>query len=126
MARQVMMPQKKNDMSQLLQMGGTVAGGILGGLAGGPAGAIGGASGGGALAGSVGNMVGIDGGGSAMERRLQAQASPTQTPQVEDPMTALQNARVALAQQPKEIQQEYTPILQAAMLKAKRGNGGIA
>lgn len=122
MAAQVMMPQKKkSDASQLLEIGGTVAGGVLGGVFGGPAGAIGGASAGGNLAGSVGGMLGADNGGGAMGRRMQ-QANPTPSaPQVEDPIQALEQSRIALASAPPEIQQEYTPAIQAALFKARRG-----
>ena len=114
MAAQVNVPQKEDKTGKLLQIGGAVAGGILGG----PAGIALGSQ----LGGMAGNL-------TAAERRaqqLQAGQSQAQVPTVQDPMSAIQEARIALASQPEDIQKEFGPTLQAAYLKARRGNGGVA
>ena len=72
---------------------------------------------------SVGRDLMADNPQSPMERRYNSMAQP---PPVEDPMKALEDARVALAGQPPEVQQQYLPAIQAAQLKARRDSGGMA
>lgn len=140
---QVNMPQKKSAMQQIgqylplagLAVGGLAGSGALGTSAAGAVGAGGGegimSSIGGALKGaSAGSnfgstagqglqLLGSDSQPSAVERRMQG----VQAPQLPDQQAAINNARIALMDQPKEIQQQYMPMLTAASLKLRRDQG---
>lgn len=119
MATQVQMPQKEDKLSKLLTVGGAIAGGI-GGSAGGPMGAVQGAGAGASLGGVVGGLAQSgQGQPSAVERRMGIQA-PQAAP-AEDPTKALQEAQLALQSQPQDVQQQYAPMIQAAMLRLRRG-----
>lgn len=140
---QVNMPQKKSAMQQIgqylplagLAVGGLAGSGALGTAAAGAVGAGGGegimSSIGGALKGaSAGSnlgstagqglqLLGSDSQPSAVERRMQG----VQAPQLPDQQAAINNARIALQDQPKEVQQQYMPMLTAAALKLRRDQG---
>lgn len=125
MAVQVRQPTKDDNTGKLLKLGAMAAGAAL---TGGTAGAmLGGALTGGAAADVGMNLLGSNSqpsqGASPMERRYNSMAQP---PPVQDPMKALEDARVALAGQPPEVQQQYLPAIQAAQLKARRDSGGMA
>lgn len=113
MAVEVRKPQKKqNELGQLLP----IAGAVIGGMSAGPGGAMAGASQGAALgqlgAGALSMAEGQQqqsGGVSAAERRLTPQAMPL--PQEQDPMQAIQEAQVALANLPPEQQKQFGPAL---------------
>lgn len=127
MATQVAMPeqrQKENSLGKILQLGGAVAGGIAG-SAGGPMGAIQGAGAGAALGGAAGGLL-AGNNQTAVQRRMGLQTSQGQNvPQAPDPMSAINEARTALVSAPPELQQEYAPALQAAMLQARRQQGVV-
>lgn len=140
---QVNVPQKKSAMQQIgqylplagLAVGGLAGAGVMGAEAAGAVGASGGegimASLGGALKGasagsSLGStagqglqMLGADNQPSAVERRMNG----VQMPQLPDQQAAINNARIALMDQPKEVQQQYMPMLTAAALKLRRDQG---
>jgi hypothetical protein len=118
----VYVPQKKNPVQELFQIGGTVAGGIVGGIAGGPPGAVGGAVAGNALGGFAGQqasptkqMPGSSGGGesAAMARAAQMKS--------QDSLASLKQAEAALPQVPEAVRQQYAgPIIQARMLEERK------
>ena len=121
MAVQVYMPQKEDKLGKILQIGGAIGGGVLG-AGGGPMGIIKGAGAGASLGGLAGGMLSQDQGPSAVERRMGTSGiQAPQAPPAEDPQAVMRDAMIALRDQPKEVQQDYAPQLQAAMLKMRRG-----
>lgn len=113
MAQQVNPVRKKDDTAMLLQLGGTAAGAAFGG----PAGA-----GIGSQLGGIAGQAATDGGEGRMAA-IQRRSGNYQTPQMtaEDPSETLRKARMALASQPTQVQEQYGPMLQAAALKQRRG-----
>ena len=61
---------------------------------------------------------------SAMGRRLETSQGFDQAPQAQDPMQALQAARVELQSQPPEVRQQYEPSIRLAMIRSQRQQGG--
>lgn len=121
---QVIRPQTKSDLGEVLTLGGAIAGGVLG-SAGGPAGAAGGAALGGGLGGMASNMLEppkpqespLQGGGeSAAMLRRQQQMS-------QDSLGTLKAAEAQLPNLPESLRQQYAPaIVQARMMEQqKRG-----
>lgn len=124
---------EESGLGKFLQVAGGIAGGVVGGIGGGPAGAIGGATAGAGLGGMIGGAVdpakpgeveqpksfgSVDQPDSAMGRRL-AQAK-------EDRLVTLKKAEAALAQLPKELQEQYaSPIVSATMAEEKRRAMGM-
>lgn len=105
----IVQPQRSDPLSKLLPIGGAVAGG----MAGGPAGAMTGYSAGGMISGAVQQpqaQQADSGAGSALERY--------KTKLDDQPINALSNAQVAVAQLPEQQQAVYKPYLDAAMEKA--------
>ena len=119
MSVQVMQPKKDDTMSKVLKIG-AMAGGAL--ATGGTSMAmLGGGLAGGAAFDAGSSILGANNapaGSSAMDRR----AGP-QMPAVQDPVRALEDARVALASQPPEMQQQYGAPIMSALLQARRQQG---
>lgn len=110
-----------DQMMQLLPIAGAVGAGIATGGASIPA-TIGAMGTGAALGGAAqqgAQFLTQDDGMSAVERRM----GGTQAPQLPDQQKVLDNARIALASQPQEIQNQYMPMLNAASLKLRRETG---
>lgn len=127
---QVNMPQKQSNMSKagaLLPLAGAIGAGILAAPTGGASlaamPAIMSAAGTGAALGGVAQtgvgMLQTDNQPSAVERRMNG----VQAPQLPDQQAAINNARIALMEQPKEVQAQYMPVLTAAALKLRRDQG---
>src|SRR3990167_6500594 len=129
MAQVMKIPPKKSKVSQLLELGGTIAGGIIGGTAAGP----GGAAVGGAVGGSV---IGHSAGGIAVnileppkqEIGVEKQSTATalmrrQQQLAQDNLAVLNEAEQNLAYLPENLRQQYAPaIMQARYLEQqKRG-----
>lgn len=123
MTVQVLKP-KKQDFSQYLPVAGAAIGGIAGSIVPG-VGTMAGITAGstlGGLAGTASNMLSASSSGnSAVDRRMAA--ASTAVPPVQDPMKAIEDARLALSTQPDNIQQQYSPMLAAAALKLRRDSG---
>jgi hypothetical protein len=112
---QIYKPQKKSDgLGEIL----TIGGGIVGGIYGGPGGAMAGAQ----LGGMAGNMMADNSEspnvGEAASRRLGGDAQPMQ--QVDDPMTTVEKARIAVANLPPDQQAIFAPALQTGMAALRR------
>lgn len=106
-------------MQKALQIGGLIAGAATANP--GLGAAISGAGTGAALGGTLGGLLGSrDSGSTAVERRMGG-APSVQAPPAEDPQKVLQESMLALQSQPKDVQAQYAPQLQAAMLKLNRG-----
>lgn len=128
---QVLMPQKKNNDSELFQLAGGIAGGILGTGVGGPgAGTAAGAALGSQLGGTAGNLltqtpsqgqspsIGGEGQAAAMARRQQQMS--------QDNLATLKQAEGQLPQLPEELRQQYAPaIVQARMMEEKKRGGMV-
>jgi hypothetical protein len=125
MARQIETPQmmaikgRQGSGSGMGQALGTIAGGVVGALAGRtPGAAATGASLGGSLGGAIGGEIGDKGKPgaqglgsptvSAAQRRVE-----NPSPQAEDPISTIEQARMALSSLPPEQQKEFGPILTA-------------
>lgn len=127
MAAQVNMPKKENPLGKILPLAGALAAGAAaiptGGMSLAALPAVLGAAGAGQAAGSLGaNILGANKQGpSAVERRMGMGAQMPQAAPAEDPQKILQESMFALKQQPPEVQKQYGPTLQAAMLKLNRG-----
>lgn len=119
---QIIMPKKQNPLEKILPATGAVIGGILG-SEGGAAGAAQGASLGGSLGSFGANMFSSNDQPqqqmSAVDRRMQG----GQMPALPDQRAAINNARLELANQSPEVQQQYMPMLTAAALKLRRDQG---
>lgn len=107
---------------------GAVVGGVLGGVysggAGTATGAISGAQMGSQIGGMAGNLLGQNSAPSEnvdnpLARRISA-SPKTFHAETEDPRVALEEANIALAQQPPEVRQQYEPAIKAALLKSRR------
>jgi outer membrane lipoprotein SlyB len=112
--------KKKTKATDLLPLAGTIAGGVVGGMAGGPMGAVTGASAGGQLGSVAGGALASNEQPNAIQRRM----GGIEIPQASDQnaqLAQLQEARIALASQPVDVQKQYDPTLQAAMLRIRRG-----
>lgn len=120
---QIMMPKKENPISKLLTAGGMIAGGIMG-AEGGPASAAQGAALGASLGSTVsGFMAPQDQGQQGIQTSAVSRRLSGQMPQLPDQQAAINNARIALMDQPQELQQQYMPMLTAAALKLRRDQG---
>lgn len=126
--------KKRSDFSKIFEQAAPIVGSVVGGIYGGPAGA----SAGGALGKQFGGQIGdtfappsISGGGmetigykaanndaNALSRRAEMQ--------VKDPITALKEAQAALAVRSPDEQKEYGPVLNQAILEARRQKGVMA
>lgn len=109
MAAQVIIPKKEDPLTKISQVGQIAA------LAtGNPGAAQGIGIGTSLLQGATNKNV------SAVERRMgQSAKPPAQT--ADDPQDILQKSMLALRDQPPEVQKQYAPQIQAAMLKLNRG-----
>jgi hypothetical protein len=122
MAAQVQRPVKKSSgLSEAL----TIAGAVVGGIKGGPPGAAAGAS----LGQTAGGMIepqqqqaALPEAASAAQRKLQPTVT---TPQVQDPISVVQNAQVAAMNLPEQYQKIFAPVL-ATGLKALQSQKGTA
>lgn len=116
-------PQQQSSMiGKALPLAGAAIGGYLSG--GSPQGAMAGAQAGNMVGGFLGaNNSSPNVQASAMSRRMGGMTTPP-PPQANDTQ-ALDEARLALAQQPPEMQQKYGPALQAASLQARRKQGVV-
>lgn len=120
---QIMMPKKENPISKLLTAGGMIAGGIMG-AEGGTAGVAQGAALGASLGSTVsGFMAPQDQGQQGIQETAVSRRLSGQMPQLPDQQAAINNARIALMDQPQELQQQYMPMLTAAALKLRRDQG---
>ena len=128
MTVQVRQPTKKKSGMDTIAQLAPIAGAVIGGVAAGPGGAMAGAKAGMATGAMVsggiqaGQMLsGGDAAPSAMERRM---GGPQDTgPAAPNPIEALENARIELANQPPDVRQQYEPAIRAALLQARRGQG---
>lgn len=141
MAISVLIPQqaqtptqkKRSDFSKIFEQVAPIAGSVVGGIVGGPPGASAGGALGRQFGGQVGDMIAapkVTGGdnytagykpgveSNALSRRAELKTK--------DPMTALQEAQAALALRSPDEQKEYGPVINQAMLEARRNKGGMA
>jgi len=115
-------PREKKKSSDTIAQIAPIAGAVIGGFFGGPAGAMAGMQAGSAVGSGVQGVEALTASEpSAMQRRI---GSPQDTgPEVANPIEALENARIELANQPPDVRQQYEPAIRAALLQARRDQG---
>lgn len=120
MAAEVSRPKKKDELGELMAVANIAQGGARM-MAGDVSGALSVAQGAQSLdQQQQGGSQGI----AAAERRLQPQTQ--QLPQAQDPLQAVQEAQVAVANLPPEQQKQFAPALQMGSAALRRQQGGVA